>query len=315
MTVLITGATGFLGGVVVTRLDDPLALVRGPNAADRLPGVRVLEGDLTNELPELPEEITAIIHCAASVSFSLPLEEAREINVEGTRRLLTAAQRLPNLERFVHVSTAYVAGTRRGPFFEADHDLGQSFRNTYERSKWEAEALVRASGLPWAIVRPSIVVGDSRTGETSSFNVLYYPLQAFARGLVTSVPADPDGIVDVVPVDHVADVIEAALNGAGPVLHAVAGENAITASELANLASDAFGRPRVRFSDDEDGPEGLDVYFPYFKVKSRFRADNVREQGLAPPPLEEYFPRLVEYAELTRWGRRPVSAEQPGPAR
>ena len=86
------------------------------------------------------------------------------------------------LDSFAHVSTAYVAGTHTGRFTEDDLYVGQDFRNPYERSKFEAELVVRERGdsLPTQVVRPSIVVGDSRTGWTPAFNVLYWPLRAFA---------------------------------------------------------------------------------------------------------------------------------------
>ena len=129
--------------------------------------------------------MSTIVHCAASVSFDLPLGEARAINLEGTRRMLEFAglvRESGGLERYGHVSTAYVAGTHAGRFAECDLDVGQGFRNSYEQSKFEAEQLVRSQdGLPFTILRPSIVVGDRRSGWTSAFNVLYWPLRAFAR--------------------------------------------------------------------------------------------------------------------------------------
>ena len=79
-------------------------------------------------------------------------------------RSLELARKAPALERFVHVSTAYVGGTHTGRFDEDDLDVGQGFRNTYEQSKFEAEQVVRASGLPVRVVRPSIVVGESTYG-------------------------------------------------------------------------------------------------------------------------------------------------------
>src|SRR5436309_3470078 len=88
------------------------------------------------------------------------------------------------LRRFAHVSTAYVAGTHEGTFSEADLYVGQSFRNAYERSKYEAERLIRdrVDRLPAVtVVRPSIIVGESRTGWTPAFNVLYVPVRAFAE--------------------------------------------------------------------------------------------------------------------------------------
>ena len=94
----------------------------------------------------------------------------------------------------------------RARFAECDLDRGQAFHNSYERSKFEAEQLVRRpAGLPDTILRPSIVVGDRNNGWTAAFNVLYWPLRAFARGLFTAVPAIASAPVDVVSVDYVAD--------------------------------------------------------------------------------------------------------------
>src|SRR5206468_2341717 len=148
-----------------------------------------------------------------SISFDQPLEEARRINVEGTQRVLDFADRCRDrgagLRRLVHVSTAYVAGDHEGEFREDQLEVGQGFRNSYERTKFEAEKLVRARSprLPVTIVRPSIVVGERSSGWTSSFNVLYPPLKAFARGALPLLPARHSTPVDVVPVDYVADAV------------------------------------------------------------------------------------------------------------
>ena len=196
--ILLTGATGFLGGEVLARLlerdQGPVfALVRADDDAGaqrRLRGVlesllgsaepwarrvTAVAGDITR--PDLGldpagrERLAAgvgrIIHCAASVSFTLGDEESRAINVDGTRRVLELARLCADrggLEYLMHVSTAYVAGDHSGRFREDDLDLGQTFRNAYERSKFEAERLVREhrSELPVQIVRPSIVVGRDR---------------------------------------------------------------------------------------------------------------------------------------------------------
>jgi nucleoside-diphosphate-sugar epimerase len=308
VSILVTGGTGFLGGYLLNRLkgEELYGLVRGDPR--RLPpGVQPVQGDLLAGPLELPD-VRVLVHCAAAVSFRQPLDEARAINVDGTRRVLAAAATMPSLERFVHVSTAYVGGTHRGRFTEDDLDLGQGFRNTYEQTKFEAEQMVRDSGLPHRVVRPSIVVGESTTGWTSSFNVLYPPLQALSRGLVKRLPADPDAIVDVVPVDHVADVIEAAIHWAsGPrVVHAVAGDDALRARELAPLAALELGVPTPEL--DEIGadlpPGGLEVYAPYFTVRTRFDAANARGLGLRAPSLRDYLGRLVSYAQDARWGKR-----------
>jgi long-chain acyl-CoA synthetase len=307
VSVLVTGGSGFLGGYLLDRLPgERYGLIRGD--ASRLPrGVQPVRGDLLAGPLELPD-VRIVVHCAAAVSFTQSLQEARAINVEGTRRVVAAAAALPSLERFVHVSTAYVAGRHEGRFTEGDLDVAQDFRNTYEQTKFEAERVVRDSGLPYRIVRPSIVVGESTTGWTSSFNVLYPPLQALSRGLVKRVPADPEAIVDVVPVDHVADVIEAAMHWAGGprVVHAVAGDDALPAGELAALAARELGVPVPEL--DPDGadlpPGGLDVYAPYFTVRTRFDATHARSLGLRAPSLRDYLGKLLAYAQDARWGKR-----------
>ncbi|MGI8624090.1 MAG: SDR family oxidoreductase [Solirubrobacteraceae bacterium] len=331
MSVLVSGATGFLGAYVVAQLvetgdEELVCLVRGADPQARLEAalepllgrdwdrsrVRAVGADLAADGPLDVDvtDVTDIVHSAADVAFDRPLADARAINVGGAERMAELGIRAPRLRRYVHVSTAYVAGTHAGRFAEDELDMGQAFRNSYEQSKYEAEKLVRAAELPLRVVRPSIVVGESASGWTSSFNVLYAPLQALARGLVKRVPAHPDALVDVVPVDHVSDVVLAALHGGdevpGDTLHAVAGEDAYTAAGLAALAAGLLDRPTPEL--DPDGadlpPGGLEVYAPYFTVHTRFDATGARGLGLAAPPLAEYLPRVLAFADDAQWGKR-----------
>jgi long-chain acyl-CoA synthetase len=342
MTILLTGATGFLGGELLVRLieetdHDVVALVRaGDDAAaqqrldDALaillpPGavpagrVRAVAAHLDRPGLGLPVRrrnalargLDAVVHCAASVQFTLPLEEALRINVDGTREVLDLAARAPALQRFVHVSTAYVAGDRPGVYREEDGDIGQRTRNTYEQTKLAAEGHVHSSGLPnTSIVRPSIVVGDSRTGWTPAFNVIYWPLQAFARGLFPVVPGDPRARVDIVPVDTVADAL-LALTAGDPqtgTVHVVAGDDAPTVRGLATMAAQAFGAAVPRFVALGEAPEVEEragAFLPYFRVRGIFDATHGHRLGFRPPQLEQYFSVLLDYARTTRWGKRP----------
>jgi long-chain acyl-CoA synthetase len=280
---------------------------------------------------QIAERVDQIIHSAASVSFALPLTEARAINVEGTRRVLELADlahERGGLRRYAHVSTAYVAGTHPGRFHECDHDLAQAFRNSYEESKFEAEQLVRSSGLPTTIMRPSIVVGDRRSGWTAAFNVLYWPLRAFARGLYPAVPAIPSAPVDVVSIDYVADALYALCEsdaGIGETYHLTAGACASNVAELVELASRYFDRPPPRvlapaeFAEYAKSLTGVRrsallqsaIYFPYFAVGTEF--DNAQASarlepaGISASPLANYLERLLDFATRTRWGKRPVS--------
>jgi long-chain acyl-CoA synthetase len=367
--VLLTGATGFVGMEVLARYLEHTdrrvyALVRGKDdgtvaarmehtlrslfGADHPYAGRVVavRGDikhpglgLRSGGDALAERVSEIVHSAASVSFELALEPSRTINVDGTRRMLEFAARCQarnGLRRFSHVSTAYVAGEHTGCFSEDELDVGQSFRNAYEQSKFEAERLVvRASGrIPTTVLRPSIVVGESDSGWTASFNVLYWPLRAFAHGAYVALPARRDAPVDVVPVDYVADAIFAlsqAPEAAGATYHLTAGSRASSVGELVDLATARFERraPRliapavyrrvvhpllVRASRDQRHLRALarsKLFFPYFAMGVLYddRCSRVAlgAAGIKPPPLHHYFDRLVEFALAADWGRRPIS--------
>jgi thioester reductase-like protein len=361
--VLLTGATGFVGMEVLARYlersdrhvvamvraaDDAHAQARLRATIDTVCGdadahtgrVTAVAGDLTaprlglgDRWDALAERVGAIVHGAASVAFDLPLPESRVINVEGTRRMLDFARACPGLERFTYVSTAYVAGERRGTIYEDDGAPGR-FRNGYERSKHEAERLVAGAReeMDTAIVRPSIVVGDHRTGWTAAFNVLYVPLRAFAAGVIPVVPARARSPVDVVPVDYVADAVHAiaeAPEATGQTFHIVAGAQATTVGEIVAMAEARFGTgtprlvpPRLYHAIGaaivaKRAPASArrvlastEPYFPYFAMRLRFddaRARAVLEpRGIVAAPLRDYFDRLIDYAVAARWGRQEI---------
>ncbi|HKR98536.1 MAG TPA: SDR family oxidoreductase, partial [Candidatus Dormibacteraeota bacterium] len=272
--ILLTGATGFVGMTVLARLlaagHEVHCLVRATNDAEadsRLRAVlaRVqapdsghavaIAGDITaprlglgDRHDELAGKVGSIIHSAASIAFDLPLQHARAINVDGTRRVLDFAATVPELERIAYVSTAYVAGDRRGTVYEDDREAGP-FRNSYEQSKHEAEAVVRESGLPSTIVRPSIVVGESTTGWTAAFNVLYAPLRALSVGAYKLIPARRRAPVDVVPVDFVADGVVALAQhpeASGGTFHLTAGPSVSSVGEILALSSGRFDHPNPK---------------------------------------------------------------------
>ncbi len=234
--IFLTGATGLLGTEVVSRLlqtTDSLiyVLVRARSeaeAASRLRalwwddslladavGERVLPvvGDVTTSLMNIfDEDITHIIHCAAETGLQKSREELWRINVEGTRQVIRLAESLPRLQRFTYVSTAYVAGTKRGCIME-EEPLYNRFYSLYEQSKAEAERLVRTSSLPFTICRPGMIVGNSQTGRTRNFNTVYYVLKLMLQGKLRLLPVSRQQRVNVIPVDEVArQVADLSLN-------------------------------------------------------------------------------------------------------
>jgi thioester reductase-like protein len=368
--IFLTGSSGFLGMELLARLLErdqrPIhALIRARDdeeAAERLRAAAhtvvpdperhagrlvAVRGDVTmpglglegERRERLAEEVTQIVHSAASVSFSLPLDESRAINRDGTRRILELAElcasRGRGLDRLAHVSTAYVAGTHRGTFGEDDLELGQDFNNSYELSKWEAEKDVRARmrELPISVFRPSIVVGEADSGWTPAFNVVYGPLRAYSRGSLNAIPARRNAPADVVPVDYVADAIcelSGRSDSAGRTYTLAAGPAASSVGELIDMSAAAFGRRRAlalrpalykrvvhpfmlrRGSKRRRRSlRRAEVFFPYFDVRTRFDTSAATgalgPAGIVMPRLGHYFDALVGFAQAADWGRRPLS--------
>ncbi len=238
MRYLLTGATGFLGRNVLRRLlerddcDQVVCLVRSPGKLARvtaaMPGadrVRALTGDLTadglglssDDLDDL-RGVEHVVHLGAVYDITTGDELNHATKTDGTRRVVELAERI-GAGCLHHVSSVAVAGDHHGRFAETDFDTGQRLLSPYHRTKFAAEEIVRrATGVPWRVYRPAVVVGDSRTGEMDKVDRPYYLLPALDRvaHLVgrTRVPAAvlpvvlPDlGATNVVPVDYVADAM------------------------------------------------------------------------------------------------------------
>lgn len=206
-TIFITGATGFVGSNLACELlkrgYQLKLLVRGKNVQERIDSLfgqlfedsekykkvkqrlEIIKGDITEEnlgisnqdMNKLSGEVGTVFHCAASVSFSEEEKERIEKqNIGGTKNLLEFMRRL-NFHELHYMSTVYVAGQRTGVVYEGELDKGQTFNNPYEESKFKAEQLVREYqekySINTTIYRPAIIVGDSRTGRTSSFAGFY----------------------------------------------------------------------------------------------------------------------------------------------
>ncbi len=201
-TVFLTGFPGFIAGRLLQRLaseDARFLILVQPQLAElaqrevekiahlssrSLASFRLLEGDMTrrdfglstSDLKLARGETTVIFHLAAIYDLAVARETALNVNLGGARNINEFARSIPNLHRYHYVSTCYVAGKREGPILETElqHDAG--FRNYYEESKYLAEVEVDAlkSELPITIHRPSVVCGDSITGETAKYDGVYY---------------------------------------------------------------------------------------------------------------------------------------------
>lgn len=239
---LMTGFPGFLGSALLPRLlarrprTNAVCLVQPqylPTARQRLQElersdphvsgrVELVTGDITapglgvdRQVAQRLRRVTEVWHLAAVYDLAVPPETARRVNVEGTARVLEHCQGLTKLHRLQYVSTCYVSGEYSGVFSEDSLDEGQSFRNHYEETKFEAEVLVRkamADELPATVYRPGIVVGDSRTGETQKYDGPYF-LAGFLRrqapvAVVPRVAPIDTVTMSLVPRDFVVDAMD-----------------------------------------------------------------------------------------------------------
>ena len=176
--------------------------------------VRIVEGDITSRINAAPDDVVEIWHLAAVYDLSVPESVGRAVNVDGTKNVLDFAERCAALERLHYVSTCYVSGRYEGRFREDDLEVKQTFNNFYESTKYLAEVEVRKRrALPVTIYRPSVVVGDSRSGATQKFDGPYFVIQWILRqpaamSLLPVVGRPRNYRFNVVPRDFIIEAID-----------------------------------------------------------------------------------------------------------
>lgn len=266
-TTFVTGATGVVGSAIVRALleegsDRLVLLMRAASAREaqeRLDGLRafwaipeaaladrieVMTGDTSlpafgvepAQLARIARQVSRIVHCAALVRMNLPLAEARASALGAARNVLDLARasaRAGSLAKVEFISTVGVGGMLPGVLPERFITAPRTYHNTYEQAKAEAEILVAdgiAEGLPITLHRPSMVVGDSRTGAVRQFQIFYHLVDFLSgrrtRGLF---PAFGQTRLDIVPVDYVAAAVtwsSRTRDTAGRVLHLCSGPDA-----------------------------------------------------------------------------------------
>ena len=227
--VLVTGATGFVGGAVVYRLlheprvrsiavlarasseirarERVLASARRfgalpPAAAE----IDVLAGDLADVTlsRRVVDSVTHVVHAAACTSFRAR-RVAWRTNVEGTRRLALQLRGGARLERFLYVGTAYACGARTTPVVREDDPPAGAHVAEYTRTKLEAEAVLASmEGLPCVVARPSMVIGHTTLGVAPSASLFWYSRALAMAGIAPYADARKG---DIVSVDYVADAL------------------------------------------------------------------------------------------------------------
>ncbi|SNZ03215.1 Male sterility protein [Natronoarchaeum philippinense] len=343
VTVFLTGFPGFLGSALIERLLDrdrrvaclvqPKYREEAGRRAAELAGeddeIRLYEGDITesdlgldaDDRTELQSECTEAFHLAAVYDLGVSRAVGEAVNVDGTEHVLDFVEGFDDLQRLHYVSTCYVSGRHDGVFAEDDLDVGQTFNNHYEATKFEAEVAVQermAAGIPATIYRPAIVVGDSETGRTEKYDGPYYLLKFLLdQPGVAALPRPPgagDCEINVVPRDYVVDAIDhlSALEASEGEVYQLCDPNPPTVAEMTDALAAAAGtrvlsvpapkrpvkralawQPVRRWTGIE--PAVLD----YFDHPTRYVGPRAREHlagtGIAPPPFESYVEAMARF--------------------
>jgi thioester reductase-like protein len=243
--IFITGGTGLFGSTLIEHylIHEPdtrfYALARGDNNADtrnRLldciknsptfpqdmvsdlsDRVTVMKGDFTDEnlglpsssIQELQNDITDIIHSGASVDFGLPLDEARNINVGGTKHMINFALGCRQLQSFLHISTGHVAGKRSGTIMENEIGTDQGFLNSYEQTKAEAELLVHKymDSIPITIHRLTTVIGDRESGHIRQFGFFHNSVRLLSQSFIPYLAGDKNVHLDMIPTEYPVEAL------------------------------------------------------------------------------------------------------------
>jgi thioester reductase-like protein len=341
---LVTGFPGFIGTRLVrelladngktkiTCLVEPRMEAAARKIAGELDGgdrVELLAGDISHrrlglepsDYERLTAETRAVFHLAAVYNLAVPFDVAQKVNVEGTGNIVDFCQSCERLERHNYVSTAYVAGTRKGVVYEHELIMGQWFKNHYESTKFQAEVWVRESldNVPTAIYRPAIVVGDSETGATQKFDGPYFMLRAIGVSMKRGWPIAKYGRsvapFNVVPVDFVVNALLAGSKdetAVGETFHLVDPEP-ISAGEVFSVLSEIYANKKPSYTMPArpvalalrakpiqrlfDGIPAESIQYLNHPVRydARRAADLMERSGLHLPRFEEYAEAMVTF--------------------
>ncbi|MBI5496523.1 MAG: SDR family oxidoreductase [Deltaproteobacteria bacterium] len=287
------------------------------------------------EFATLRDRVSTVFHLAAIHALKADEDEAERINVGGTRAVLEFARECRQLDRVVHFSSCYVAGDRIGVIREEELSMGQRFRNPYEATKYRAELLVRAAmtDLPVTVLRPSIVVGDSATGEMDRFDGIYQVgVLVVASPLYVPLPLPGDGVapLNMVPVDFVVNASLALSRdprAVGRTFHVV-DPNPLSSRAVYDLMAQKAGRrPRtLRISPgltrlvtripwlDQLVPQGIQALH-YLNQLAIYSSPNTLEllhgTGIMCPRFESYADKLMQYLRARLKTAARVESEDP----
>ena len=354
-TIFLTGGTGFLGGYVCAWLlrhtDARLALMtRAPDRAagihrlykawqlhfsveefrELIERVEIVPGDLhapelgltARDIDRLTERCDSVLHIAASLNRK-SAKACLNSNLRGTLSMLKLARHLADhggLERYSQVSTVAVAGHRDREIVEEDDAIqwDRSDYDPYGRTKKFAEHMAHEllPDVRKTIFRPSIVMGDSRFGATTQFDMV----RAFCTiADLPMVPLRPDTRLDIVNADWVGPAIAQIHRDPDPAhdtYHLSSGRHSRTAHEIARALTASRGGRTPRFVPQGEpvfwnvvraanrAPRGsavagvgalMKVFWPYITYDTVFSNERAVAAAGAPVPFTEYCGPLYDW--------------------
>jgi dephospho-CoA kinase len=355
--ILVTGFPAFTARRMVARIlaGDPEARVRvlardkfAGEAADflaRLPGgdrAEVLVGDVcdmdlglaSGEYAALTADLTTIHHLAGIYYQGVDAQTARRVNVAGTRGVVELARDCGRLRRLVHWSTASVSGKRRGVVLEDELDENQGFHNVYEETKFDAERIARDAmrHLPVTVLRPGVIVGDSRTGEIDKFDGPYYLVVLIATNALDvhlPLPGRGTAPMHVVPIDYVIDAawqLSIDPRAAGRTFH-LTDPNPLPARRIYQLVAEHSNtaaprgfipgrlvRNLLRTPGIERLARGplsfLDSFDHQVFYNTRQTQELLAGTGVVCPPFDAYVGQLVKFVREVHAQRKPAKVEE-----
>jgi thioester reductase-like protein len=346
-TVFLTGFPGFIAGRLVERLaredvqfyllvqkqfvEKAIAEVEiiAQRSQTPLENFALIAGDITRkdlgieaeDLETLRDEVTDVFHLAAVYDLAVDKELAYKVNLDGTRNVCQFARSVKNLRRYNYISTCYVAGKREGRILESELEHQAGFRNCYEETKYLAELEVERlkEELPVTIFRPSVVVGDSQTGETAKYDGIYYLIHYLRKspGLLRFINVGNAKVkLNLVPVDFVVTAIAALSEDEASIgkTIALADPDPLTTAQLFDaIASATTGKrsvltppPRLvewSLSRSFSPPiTGLPSYgVPYFFISQTYdtavASELLEKHNIGCPRFDAYVANLLKFVD------------------
>lgn len=346
-TFFITGFPGFIANRLLERLArkecdfillvQPWLAARAYEEMERIASLtgrsvaefQIIEGDIAEpklalsepDLDLVQQQTTRVFHLAAVYDLAVPEDVARRVNVGGTQNVVALARSLPHLKQFHHVSTCYVAGKREGVILETElrHEAG--YRNYYEESKYLAELEVESAkaDLPITIHRPSVVCGDSQTGETGKYDGVYYLIHYLLRwpSMLSMINIGNHKVsLNLVPVNFVVDAMAALAfdeRAIGKTLQ-LSDPDPLSTNQLFNTIARSIDGHKSRIT----APARWVRFFlmlppapritglphsavPYFFVRQLYDSGQAQDllaaHGICCPPFETYVDRIVDFTK------------------